>query len=130
MQLAPSPPARLDRLARVPAPCFFLVSAVFHYLGPSFAVLLFAHVDVVDGSGRRVPTADNLLAVETSGAAERVAFGTAHPQNLDSFADAEHRAYEGRALLVFRAGAKKGGLRVKVSSAGLKSATLSSLRVG
>jgi beta-galactosidase len=92
--------------------------------------LLFAHVDVVDGSGRRVPTADNLLAVETSGAAERVAFGTAHPQNLDSFADAEHRAYEGRALLVFRAGAKKGGLRVKVSSAGLKSATLSSLRVG
>ena len=29
---------------RVPPPAYFLVSAVFHYLGPSFAVLLFAHV--------------------------------------------------------------------------------------
>jgi len=57
MQLAPSPPARLDRLARVPAPCFFLVSAVFHYLGPSFAVLLFAHVDVLGVAWLRIASA-------------------------------------------------------------------------
>lgn len=29
---------------QVPPHAFFLVSAVFHYLGPSFAVLLFAHI--------------------------------------------------------------------------------------
>jgi inner membrane transporter RhtA len=34
-------------LARVPAPSFFVVSALFHYLGPSFAVLLFANVNVL-----------------------------------------------------------------------------------
>ena len=32
---------------RVPPHAYFLVSAVFHYLGPAFAVLLFARVDVL-----------------------------------------------------------------------------------
>jgi inner membrane transporter RhtA len=34
-------------VARLPATSFFVTSAVFHYLGPSLAVLLFAHVDVL-----------------------------------------------------------------------------------
>jgi inner membrane transporter RhtA len=29
----------------MPAYTYFLVSAVFHYLGPAFAVLLFARLD-------------------------------------------------------------------------------------
>ncbi len=40
--------ASRDRLAgaagRLPPVSFFMVSAVFHYLGPALAVLLFAHV--------------------------------------------------------------------------------------
>ena len=31
----------------VPPQLYFVVSAVFHYLGPAFAVLLFARVDVL-----------------------------------------------------------------------------------
>jgi len=63
MQLAPSPPARLTRLDRVPAPGFFLVSAVFHYLGPSFAVLLFAHVDVLGVAWLRIASAALVFGV-------------------------------------------------------------------
>jgi inner membrane transporter RhtA len=37
----------LPALDRVPPLSFFAVSAIFHYLGPSFAVLLFAHVGVL-----------------------------------------------------------------------------------
>src|SRR5438093_1581636 len=37
---------------RLPPTSFFVVSAVFHYLGPSFAVLLFAHVGTVGGCVR------------------------------------------------------------------------------
>jgi inner membrane transporter RhtA len=37
----------LPRLDRVPPISFFAVSALFHYLGPAFAVLLFAHVGVL-----------------------------------------------------------------------------------
>jgi inner membrane transporter RhtA len=38
---------------RIPPHLWFVVSAVFHYLGPAFAVLLFARVEVlgVPGSG-------------------------------------------------------------------------------
>jgi inner membrane transporter RhtA len=47
-------PGRLDRL---PPQSFFLVSAVFHYLGPSLAVLLFARVDVLGVAWLRVASA-------------------------------------------------------------------------
>jgi inner membrane transporter RhtA len=40
--------ARSDSITtRVPAPSYFVVSALFHYLGPSFAVLLFSNVSVL-----------------------------------------------------------------------------------
>lgn len=41
---------------------FFLVSAVFHYLGPSLAVLLFARVDVLGVAWLRVVTAAVVFA--------------------------------------------------------------------
>jgi inner membrane transporter RhtA len=41
----------------LPAPAFFGVSAVFHYLGPSYAVLLFAHVDVLGVAWLRITAA-------------------------------------------------------------------------
>jgi inner membrane transporter RhtA len=47
-------PGRLDRL---PPQSFFLVSAVFHYLGPSLAVLLFARVDVLGVAWLRIASA-------------------------------------------------------------------------
>src|SRR5690348_11100378 len=40
--------------SRVPAPAYFGVSAVFHYLGPALAVLLFARVDVVGVAWLRI----------------------------------------------------------------------------
>jgi inner membrane transporter RhtA len=39
------------------------VSAVFHYLGPSFAVLLFAHVDVLGVAWLRIATAAAVFAL-------------------------------------------------------------------
>jgi inner membrane transporter RhtA len=47
----------------VPAPCFFLISAVFHYLGPSFAVLLFAHVNVLGVAWLRIASAALVFGV-------------------------------------------------------------------
>ena len=42
---------------RVPPHAYFGVSAVFHYLGPSFAVLLFARVDVLGVAWLRIASA-------------------------------------------------------------------------
>src|ERR1700674_904830 len=48
---------------RVPPHAFFMVSALFHYLGPSFAVLLFSHVGVLGVAWLRIASAAAIFAV-------------------------------------------------------------------
>lgn len=48
---------------RTPPQAYFIVSAVFHYLGPAFAVLLFARVNVLGVAWLRIATAALLFAV-------------------------------------------------------------------
>jgi inner membrane transporter RhtA len=50
------------RLDRLPPQTFFLVSAVFHYLGPSLAVLLFARIDVLGVAWFRIASAALVFA--------------------------------------------------------------------
>src|SRR5687767_7376136 len=47
----------------VPPQLYFVVSAVFHYLGPAFAVLLFARVDVLGVAWLRIAAAALVLAL-------------------------------------------------------------------
>jgi inner membrane transporter RhtA len=49
-------------LDRLPPQAFFLVSAVFHYLGPSLAVLLFARVSVLGVAWLRIASAAVVFA--------------------------------------------------------------------
>jgi inner membrane transporter RhtA len=51
------------RLERLPPQSFFLVSSVFHYLGPAFAVLLFARVDVLGVAWLRIVSAAVVFAL-------------------------------------------------------------------
>src|SRR3954467_14102743 len=48
---------------RIPPHVYFVVSAVFHYLGPAFAVLLFAHVDVLGVAWLRIASAALIFAL-------------------------------------------------------------------
>jgi inner membrane transporter RhtA len=48
---------------RVPPHAWFVGSSVFHYLGPAFAVLLFAHVDVLGVAWLRIASAALVFAV-------------------------------------------------------------------
>ena len=50
-------------VGHVPPQAFFMVSAVFHYLGPSFAVLLFSHVGVLGVAWLRIASAAAVFAV-------------------------------------------------------------------
>ncbi len=52
------------RLAdRIPPHVFFLISSIFHYLGPALAVLLFAHVAVLGVMWLRITTAAVVFAI-------------------------------------------------------------------
>src|SRR5690349_19487683 len=55
------PPTMKHR--QVPPQLYFVTSAVFHYLGPSFAVLLFAHVAVLGVAWLRIASAALVFAL-------------------------------------------------------------------
>src|SRR5207249_6529219 len=48
---------------RIPPEAFFICSAIFHYLGPAFAVLLFARVDVLGVAWLRIASAAVVFAL-------------------------------------------------------------------
>jgi inner membrane transporter RhtA len=52
-----------NAIGRAPPHLYFVVSAVFHYLGPAFAVLLFARVDVLGVAWLRIASAALIFAV-------------------------------------------------------------------
>jgi inner membrane transporter RhtA len=64
MATAEAAPAPTRRTAadRVPPQAYFVVSAVFHYLGPAFAVLLFARVAVLGVAWLRIASAALIFA--------------------------------------------------------------------
>jgi inner membrane transporter RhtA len=52
-----------ERITAVPPQAYFVGSAVFHYLGPSFAVLLFVRVDVLGVAWLRIASASLIFAL-------------------------------------------------------------------
>jgi len=54
---------QLGMVDRVPPHMFFLVSAIFHYLGPAFAVLLFAQVTVLGVTWLRIASAAFVFSI-------------------------------------------------------------------
>src|SRR5436305_12519508 len=52
----------MRRVATAPPHAYFVVSAVFHYLGPAFAILLFARVGVLGVAWLRIATAALIFA--------------------------------------------------------------------
>jgi inner membrane transporter RhtA len=56
-------PRRVGVVQSTPPEAYFVVSAIFHYLGPAFAVLLFARVDVLGVAWLRIASAAVIFAV-------------------------------------------------------------------
>src|SRR5882724_7153722 len=54
---------RTSLVDAAPPQLWFVISAVFHYLGPSFAVLLFAHVGVLGVAWLRIASAAAIFAI-------------------------------------------------------------------
>src|SRR3954465_15512246 len=63
-RVGPAPPtvARRTIAQSAPPEAYFTVSAIFHYLGPAFAVLLFAHVGVLGVAWLRIASAALVFA--------------------------------------------------------------------
>ncbi len=90
------------------------------------------HVEfrIVDAEGIRVPDADPLLSFEIEGSAEILGIGNANLSSIEDTMDNEHKAYQGRGLLILRSGQEAGRILLKATSPGLESASLSLNGVG
>jgi inner membrane transporter RhtA len=62
LPLKPQAHARAQTGRPIPPEVFFICSAIFHYLGPAFAVLLFAKVDVLGVAWLRIASATVVFA--------------------------------------------------------------------
>lgn len=61
--MSASAATRVSLVDRIPPHGYFVVSAVFHYLGPAFAVLLFAHVAPLGVAWLRIASAAVIFAL-------------------------------------------------------------------
>jgi beta-galactosidase len=83
---------------------------------------LVANAQVVDRRGRPVPTADNLLRFEASGASV-IGVGNGNPNSLEPDAASERRAFNGLAQAIVRLGSA-GPIDLSVASDGLASSKM------
>jgi len=81
--------------------------------------LCYVTAELVDDRGRRDPCAENVIHFDVAGPAILAAVGSARPDSVESFQQPQRHAFEGRCLLVIRAGRQAGSVRVKATSDGL-----------
>lgn len=86
--------------------------------------LAYVFAEVCDAQGRPVPDAAVPLTFAVGGAARLRAAGSANPYGIESFQDAVTRSFHGTALAILEPKARRGDATVRVSSPGLKDATL------
>ncbi|MEL4307737.1 beta-galactosidase GalB [Joostella sp. CR20] len=87
--------------------------------------LSFITVDILDADGNFVPTANNLIKFEVeAGDATIVAVANGDPTNHESFKGKQHKALNGKCLVVVQAGKTAGSVTLKVTADGLTSNTI------
>lgn len=81
-------------------------------------------VFVVDASGRVVPVADNLVQFELTGPGKIIGVGNGDPSSHEPDKASERKAFNGYAQVIVQASREAGAMELKVSSAGLRGASL------
>jgi beta-galactosidase len=85
--------------------------------------LSYVTVELKDPAGVRNPKAANLLQFAIDGPGTIAAVANANPASVESYMRPERHAWRGRALVVIKAGDRPGDVHLRVSSAGITTAT-------
>ena len=87
--------------------------------------LCYVTVELTDKSGTRNPKAENLVTFEIEGPGTIVGVGNANPVSLESYQLPRRKAWQGRCLVIVKAGNQKGQITVKAKCEGLEESSLS-----
>lgn len=85
--------------------------------------LCYVMAEVRDAKGNLCPNAADLVHFSLTGPGQVAAVGNGDPQSVESFQQPQRRAFGGRCLVILKASAKAGVLRVTASANGLPTAT-------
>ncbi len=87
--------------------------------------LAFITAEAVDPAGNWNPTATNTVHFTVTGAATLAAAGTGSPTDLVPYTKDTHTLFQGRAMVIVRAGARPGNVTVEATAPGLAPVRLS-----
>jgi beta-galactosidase len=84
--------------------------------------LCYVSVELNDAEGIRNPRAENLVKFEVDGPGAIIGVGNANPISLESYTLPQRKAWQGRCLVVVRAGKEPGKILLRATSEGLQTA--------
>ena len=80
--------------------------------------LAFVTVEVLDKEGRAVPTADNLIRFNVSGAGKLIGVGNGDPNCQESDKEPKRSLFSGLAQVILQAGKRPGEIRIEAVKEG------------
>ncbi len=86
--------------------------------------LWYVTVELTDAKGNRNPRAENLVNFSVSGPAVLVGVGNANPVSLESFTLPQRKAWQGRCMVILRAGRQPGTVKLSAGSPGLEGSVI------
>jgi beta-galactosidase len=86
--------------------------------------LSFITVRLTDAEGNLIPDAANLISYKLSGDASLAGLDNGQPTSHESFQGSQHKAFNGLALAIVKAGLRKSTVQLTATAAGLAPATL------
>lgn len=86
--------------------------------------LSYVLIEAIDENGAVVPDAHHKLNIEVKGAGTLAGIGNGNPQSFHDFQGNEVSLFYGKAMAIIQAGQTAAEIQVKVSSPGLKAATM------
>jgi beta-galactosidase len=84
--------------------------------------LSYITVELLDENGVRNPVAQNLVNFSIVGDGEIIAVGNANPMSTESYQQTQRKAWQGRCLVIVKAGKRAGKIKLSASSKGLRPA--------
>ena len=84
--------------------------------------LSYVTVELLDDSGVRNPLAENLVTFTVTGPGTIAAVGSANPMSTESYQGPQRKAWQGRLLVILKAGKQPGEITLTATSNGLRPA--------
>jgi len=78
----------------------------------------------LDAKGIRNPLAENKVRFEIDGPGTIIGVGNANPQSLESYLAPERKAWQGRCMVIVKAGKSAGEIKLKATAEGMDAASI------